>query len=332
MLRKGTPPQSGVHCPGTRLLKTAGATERTIADAAALIRDGRLVAFPTETVYGLGCDATNDAAVAAVFEAKGRPSFNPLIVHVATITAARELVAFDDRAEKLADEFWPGPLTFVLPRLTDCPVSLLAGAGLDTLAIRVPAHPVARALIEAADRPIAAPSANRSGAVSPTCAEHVAESLGDTVDLIIDDGPCAVGVESTVLDLTGDKPAILRPGGITGEEISMITGALAEAGDAATPRSPGQLESHYATQTPLRLNAIDAASGEALLGFGRDLPDADFVENLSPSGNLKEAAANLFAMMRRLDALNPAGIAVSPIPQEGLGAAINDRLRRAAHG
>ncbi len=332
MLRKGTPPQSGVHCPGTRLLKTAGATERTIADAAALIRDGRLVAFPTETVYGLGCDATNDAAVAAVFEAKGRPSFNPLIVHVATITAARELVAFDDRAEKLADEFWPGPLTFVLPRLTDCPVSLLAGAGLDTLAIRVPAHPVARALIEAADRPIAAPSANRSGAVSPTCAEHVAESLGDTVDLIIDDGPCAVGVEIDCSGPLGDKPAILRPGGITGEEISMVIGALAEAGDAATPRSPGQLESHYATQTPLRLNAIDAASGEALLGFGRDLPDADFVENLSPSGNLKEAAANLFAMMRRLDALNPAGIAVSPIPQEGLGAAINDRLRRAAHG
>lgn len=245
---------------------------------------------------------------------------------------AEALVTFDARAQALAAAFWPGALTLVLPRRTDCPVNLLAGAGLDTLAIRIPAHDAARALIDAAGRPIAAPSANLSGSVSPTTAQHVAESLGDRVDLILDGGPCAIGLESTVLDLTGKAPAILRPGGITAEQIIAEIGPLAPAtGHADTPRSPGQLESHYATDAPLRLNATTLQPGEALLAFGTGAPDgAANTENLSPTGDLTEAAANLFAMMRRLDALSPAGIAVMPVPMEGLGVAINDRLRRAA--
>jgi L-threonylcarbamoyladenylate synthase len=309
------------------------ATAAAIATAGKLIRDGRLVAFPTETVYGLGGDATNGEAVAAIFAAKGRPSFNPLIIHVTSLTAAKSLVGFDGRAQALAEKFWPGALTLVLPRTDDCPVSLLAGAGLDTLAVRIPAHPDARALIDAADRPIAAPSANRSGAVSPTTAQHVAESLGGNVDLILDGGPCPIGVESTVLDLSSEVAALLRPGGVTEEEIAALIGPVkttAESADA--PRSPGQTESHYATRAPLRLNTKMAHLGEALLAFGPVPPDNIApVENLSPAGDLREAAANLFRMMRLLDALSPSGIAVMPVPMEGLGAAINDRLRRAAH-
>jgi L-threonylcarbamoyladenylate synthase len=304
-----------------------------IAEAAALLRAGRLVAFPTETVYGLGADAANGEAVAAVFEAKGRPSFNPLIVHLADAAAAEEIVDFTGPARALAAAFWPGPLTLVLPRRAGCPVSLLAGAGLETLAVRVPDHPVALALIRAAGCPVAAPSANASGAVSPTEAAHVEASLGDAVAMILDGGRCAVGVESTVLDLTGPRPAILRPGGVTAERIEAIAGTLAEtrAGDEAAPSSPGMLARHYATATPLRMEAASAGADEALLAFGPDVPQgAGATLNLSPAGDLREAAANLFAMMRDLDDAGCARIAAMPIPDKGLGRAINDRLRRAA--
>lgn len=308
-------------------------TDPNIERAAQMIRDGRLVAFPTETVYGLGGDATDDRAVAAIFAAKGRPSFNPLIVHVAEPGAVGAIAVTDDRVDELAGAFWPGPLTLVLPRRPDGPVSLLASAGLDTVAVRVPAHPVARRLIAAAGRPVAAPSANRSGAVSPTTPLHVAESLGGAVDLVLATGRCPIGLESTVLDLTGARPAILRPGGVTRERIEAVLGPVAAAGGTGdAPKSPGQLASHYAPGRPVRLDARDAGPDEALLAFG---PDA-FVRggrerlNLSPEGDLDEAAANLFAMLRALDHPGIAGIAVMAIPEEGLGIAINDRLRRAA--
>lgn len=306
-----------------------------IDEAARLIREGELVAFPTETVYGLGGDATNERAVAKIFEAKGRPQFNPLISHVLDAGEARRLVQWSDVADKLAARFWPGPLTLVLPRAKGSPIALLATAGLDTAAIRAPAHPMAQALIRAAGRPIAAPSANRSGAVSPTRAEHVAESLGDRVKLVLDGGPCEVGLESTVLDLTTSPPTLLRPGGATREAIEAVIGpvTLSDAvanGDAAR-RSPGQLASHYAPARPVRLNATSVAGDEALLAFGPRPPaGARQTLNLSPSGDLTEAAANLFAHLRALDRPDNAGIAVMPIPQTGLGLAINDRLRRAA--
>jgi L-threonylcarbamoyladenylate synthase len=310
------------------------ATEESIAAAARLLRDGQLVAFPTETVYGLGADATDDRAVAAVFAAKGRPRFNPLIVHVLDVDAAQRLVAFDDRARQLAQAFWPGALTLVLRRKPDCPVSLLASAGLDTLALRVPNHKVAQALLTACGRPIAAPSANASGRVSPTTAAHVAQSLGGKVAMILDGGRCPVGVESTVLDLSGPTPTLLRPGGVTEEEIAALIGRLAAPaamqGEEAR-RSPGQLESHYAPELPLRLEAREVRPGEALLAFGpAPLAGATHSENLSPSADLQEAAANLFAMLRALDRPGLAGIAVMPIPDRDLGRAINDRLRRAA--
>ena len=303
-----------------------------IAEAARLIRDGELVAFPTETVYGLGADATNERAVAKIFEAKGRPHFNPLISHVLDAAEAQRFVRWNDTAEKLASRFWPGPLTLVLPRGVNSPIALLATAGLDTVAIRAPAHPMAQALIHASGRPIAAPSANRSGAVSPTLAAHVAQSLGDRVKLILDGGPCAVGLESTVLDLTTATPTLLRPGGATREEIETVIGpvALSNAipnGDAAH-KSPGQLASHYAPSRPVRLEAVAAEAGEALLGFGPNAPAA--MLNLSKTGDLAEAAANLFAHLRALDSPGVTRIAVMPIPQTGLGLAINDRLRRAA--
>jgi L-threonylcarbamoyladenylate synthase len=306
-----------------------------IAEAARLIRAGELVAFPTETVYGLGGDATNERAVARIFEAKGRPQFNPLISHVLDAGEAQRLVQWNESAEKLAAKFWPGPLTLVLPRTKDSPIALLATAGLDSAAIRAPAHPVAQALIRAAGRPIAAPSANRSGAVSPTRAEHVAESLGGRVKLILDGGPCEVGLESTVLDLTTTTPTLLRPGGATREAIEAVIGpvALSDAipsGDSAR-KSPGQLDSHYAPARPVRLNATSVAGDEALLAFGLRPPaGARQVLNLSPDGDLAEAAANLFAHLRALDQPDNARIAVMPIPQTGLGLAINDRLRRAA--
>lgn len=303
-----------------------------VDEAARLLRQGALVAFPTETVYGLGGDATNDRAVAAIFEAKGRPRFNPLITHVADLAVARRLAAFDARAERVAARFWPGPLSLVLPRAPRSPISLLASAGLDTLAIRVPAHPLAQALLRAADRPLAAPSANRSGRVSATTGTHVQDELGGIIAAILDGGPCQVGIESTVLDLSAAAPALLRPGGVPLEALETVLGPLLQAVEAgATPRSPGMLSSHYAPSLPLRLNASEARPGEALLAFGPAAPPG-FAEtrSLSPAGDLAEAAANLFALLRALDRPAFTGIAVMPIPERGLGLAINDRLRRAA--
>jgi L-threonylcarbamoyladenylate synthase len=301
-----------------------------IARAAALLRDGRLVAFPTETVYGLGGDATDERAVAAIFAAKGRPRFNPLIVHVPGLAAAEPWAVFDARARGLAARFWPGPLSFVLPRREGSGLSLLASAGLDTVAIRAPSDPVAQALLRSAGRPLAAPSANRSGRVSPTEAAHVAAELGDRVALILDGGRSAVGLESTVLDLSGATPILLRPGAITEEALAAQLGPIAAPTGTAI-RSPGMLRRHYAPSLPLRLDASDARPGEALLAFGPAAP-AGFAEVawLSRSGDLGEAAANLFAMLRRLDRPPFTRIAVMPIPEEGLGRAINDRLRRAA--
>ncbi|MDD5586105.1 MAG: L-threonylcarbamoyladenylate synthase [Alphaproteobacteria bacterium] len=309
------------------------ATSEHISKAAALLRSGKLVAFPTETVYGLGGDATNDKAVAAIYAAKGRPEFNPLIVHVAGTLDAQALVEWNDTAQLLANRFWPGPLTLVLPRKPDCPVSLLAGAGLDTLAVRMPAHPVALDLLRATGRPIAAPSANAFGKLSPTTPQHVTESLGANVDMILDGGQSAVGVESTVIDLTTPLPTILRPGGVTREQLEQSLCEVFEAvSENAVIKSPGMTSSHYAPNIPLRLAAKEAAPGEALLAFG---PDAGVKGgaarlNLSATGDLNEAAANLFAMLRQLDQPHLRGIAVMPIPETGLGVAINDRLRRAA--
>ena len=307
----------------------AAATPEAISQAADYLRQGKLVAFATETVYGLGADATNDKAVAAIFAAKNRPDFNPLIAHVADADAAARLVEMDPRAQALAAHFWPGPLTLVLPRRQDSPVSLLASAGLDSIAVRVPAHPVALALLRAVGRPVAAPSANPSGGVSPTTAAHVAQGLGNKLAMILDGGACAVGVESTVLDLTTTTPTLLRPGGVTLEQLEALLGpvAVAQGHDDSGPKSPGMLASHYAPGLPVRLEAETIRGGEALLGFG-PIPGAEL--SLSPSGDLAEAAANLFAMLRALDRAPFTGIAVSPIPAHGLGLAINDRLRRAA--
>ncbi len=295
-----------------------------------LIRAGRLVAFPTETVYGLGADATNDDAVAAVFAAKDRPRFNPLIIHFPDGDKAGEAVVFDGRAERLAKEFWPGALTLVLPRRAGCGVSLLAGAGLDTLAVRVPNHPVALDFLCAAGRPLAAPSANKSGMLSPTLAIHVLQSLGESATAILDGGPCRVGIESTVLDLTGGKAVLLRPGGIPAKAIEAVIGPLAKPQKTGgAPKSPGMGDKHYAPRIPLRLNVSVRDPGEALLGFGPDAPRRGCL-NLSRKGDMEEAAANLFAMIHALDQPGFTGIAVMPIPDDGLGAAINDRLRRAA--
>lgn len=309
-------------------------TAVAVAEAARLLADGRLVAFPTETVYGLGGDATSDRAVAAIFAAKGRPRFNPLIAHVADVAAAERIACLDDRARRLAERFWPGPLTLVLPRRPDGGVSLLATAGLDTVAVRVPAHPVARVLLEAFDRPVAGPSANPSGRVSPTSAAHVLEGLGGRVAMILDGGDCRVGVESTVLDLSGREPALLRPGGLARDRIEAALGhvlAGAAPADSQRPTAPGQLASHYAPDRPVRLDAVSVAADEALLAFGADVPAGAAVTlQLSAAGDLTEAAANLFAHLRRLDRPGVRAIAVSPIPATGLGEAINDRLRRAA--
>lgn len=312
----------------TRLLAS-----HEIDEAARLLQAGELVAFPTETVYGLGGDATNDRAVAGIFAAKGRPRFNPLIVHVPDIALARSLVCLDARAERVIERFWPGPLSLVLPRQASCPVSQLASAGLDTLAIRMPSHPLALELLRKTGRPLAAPSANRSGRVSPTTAAHAMEELAGRIAAVLDGGSCPVGIESTVLDLSGAEATLLRPGGIAREELESFLGPLAEAGhDDAVPRSPGMLESHYAPRLPLRLGATAARPGEALLALGPGTPPAGFaaVRSLSTTGDLTEAAANLFAMLRALDQPSFTGIAVMPIPEHGLGAAINDRLRRAA--
>ena len=324
------PAAEGDAAPST----VAPATPEAIARAGALIAAGRLVAFPTETVYGIGADATDGRAVAAIFEAKGRPRFNPLIVHVADPAQAETHTIFDARAEEMAARFWPGPLTLVLPRRPGSPIADLVSAGLDTIAIRVPAHPVARALINAAGRPIAAPSANKSGRVSPTTPIHVAEELGNSVAMILAAGRTTIGLESTILDLSGATPILLRPGAVTRAEIEVAIGAVAVGdGDPDRPSAPGQLRRHYAPATPLRLNAVAAESGEALLAFGPDPfagRHAATMLNLSESGDLGEAAANLFSMLRTLDAGGSRAIAVMPIPDVGLGIAINDRLRRAA--
>ncbi|HEY7669472.1 MAG TPA: L-threonylcarbamoyladenylate synthase [Hyphomicrobium sp.] len=309
------------------------ATESAIRTAAELLRAGSLVAFPTETVYGLGGDATNGRAVAAIFAAKGRPRFNPLIVHVADAAHAEIHGRLTPLAKRLADAFWPGPLTLVLDRKPGSNLSDLVTAGLDTVALRVPDHPIAQALLRASERPLAAPSANRSGGLSPTQATHVEADLGADVALILDGGPTAHGLESTVLDARGQTPVLLRPGAVTAETIEAVLGAplLRLPYDKARPSAPGQLESHYAPRARVRLNATKAGPGEALLAFGPDLPQAAGpVINLSPTGDLMEAAAKLFAALRALDETDAGTIAVMPIPEEGLGEAINDRLRRAA--
>ncbi len=319
----------------TRLLP---ADASNIAEAGRALAAGRLVAFPTETVYGLGGNALNDRAVAAIYAAKNRPDFNPLIVHVANLDAAAQYVHLSDEAALLAQRLWPGPLTLILPRRQDCKLSLLLSAGLETVAIRVPQHPVARALLADCGLPLAGPSANPSGRISPTRPEHVVEGLGGKVEIVLDGGPCKVGIESTVLDLSDGRPRILRPGAVLAEAIAKVLGhdvpqqqpapTVDSQAAAGGHKSPGQLTSHYAPHLPVRLNAVTAAEGEILLGFGPGAPAGS--TNLSPSGDLTEAAANLFAALRAADRPEHRGIAVMPIPETGLGIAINDRLRRAA--
>jgi L-threonylcarbamoyladenylate synthase len=323
------------------------ANEDNIAKAARAIKSGALVAFPTETVYGLGANALDGIAVATIFEAKGRPQFNPLIVHFSDAKSAFAMVKASEMAHMLAAEFWPGPLSMILPRRHDCPISDLCSAGLPTLAVRVPAHPVARRLLEMASVPIAAPSANPSGKISPTSAQHVAQNMGEKVAIILAAGRCETGLESSIIDLSGDAPVIVRPGAITAEQIARCLGVdvtydLGDHNDA--PKSPGQLLKHYAPSVPMRLNAVDVEADEALLAFGptkfmgvrsggalETMPD-NTVLNLSESGDLYEAAANLFAMIHQLDRPRFKSIAVMNIPDSQIGIAINDRLRRAAAG
>ncbi|MBV1837858.1 L-threonylcarbamoyladenylate synthase [Acetobacter estunensis] len=311
-------------------------TDHGLARAAQILRTGGLVAFGTETVYGLGADATDSLAVARIFEAKGRPRFNPLISHFPDAEAAFTQVTADSRAQKLAERFWPGPLTLVLPRSPRGEICDLATAGLPTAAVRVPACQSALALLRAVGRPIAAPSANPSGAVSPSTAAHVLDGLDGRIDAVLDSGPCPVGVESTVLDLSGEKPRLLRPGGVTVEDIEALIGPVERSAPlaSATPVAPGMLSSHYAPTLPVRLNATSVEDGEALLAFGAPLTGSPLVWNLSERQALDEAAARLFAGLRHLDhegtRLGLRGIAVQPIPQQGLGAAIRDRLTRAA--
>jgi L-threonylcarbamoyladenylate synthase len=314
--------------PTTRTLKAdAGAA----AEGARCLAAGGLVAFPTETVYGLGADATNGEVIARLYAAKGRPRFNPLIAHVFDLAAAQLRAQFNRDAAQLAKAFWPGPLTLVLPRSPGCDVSDLALAGLETIALRVPSHPIARELLAAFGKPVVAPSANRSGHVSPTSAAHVLADLRGRIDLIVDAGPTRVGVESTIVSCLG-PPTLLRPGGLPREDIERVLGArLFDAPTGESPQAPGMLASHYAPKTQLRLNADRAAAGEALLAFG-EAPASPAIQvlNLSPRGDLVEAAANLFSHLRTLDRSGAKVIAVMPIPRHGLGEAINDRLERAA--
>ncbi|MES2434988.1 MAG: L-threonylcarbamoyladenylate synthase [Pseudomonadota bacterium] len=307
--------------------KTLIATPQGLTSAAAILGAQGLVAFPTETVYGLGGDARSDLAVARIFDAKARPRFNPLIVHVPDLASARTFAVFDARAEAVAAAFWPGPLTLVLPLRADTDLSPLVTADLNSVAIRVPAHPAAQALLRAFGGPLAAPSANPSGRVSPTRAAHVLSGLSGRIGAVLDGGACAVGVESTILGLVGD-PALLRPGGVPIEALEALLGPLSYGGNAEKPNAPGQLASHYAPGAIVRLNADTTIPGEVRLGFGAGQADL----NLSPSGDLIEAAANLFHLLREADALAGQGgrIAIAPIPEHGLGRAINDRLCRAA--
>lgn len=325
--------------------RIASADGKAIREAADILKSGGLVAFPTETVYGLGANALDGQAVARIFEAKGRPQFNPIITHISSATEAEEFVQVDERAKTLMQYFWPGPLTLILPRKENCAISELVSAGLPSLALRVPSHPVAQDLLKTCGFPLAAPSANRSGNLSPTTPEHVAESLGEDVSMILAAGRCKVGLESTVLNLTDRSPTVLRPGAITAEDIHEVLGSKVIYGLAETRelKSPGQLLNHYAPGVPVRLNAVDLKPGEALLAFGsgkfmgiegggaaKDLPET-MRRNLSEEGDLHEAAANLFAMLNDLDRPEHKAIAVMSIPEQGLGVAINDRLQRAAH-
>jgi L-threonylcarbamoyladenylate synthase len=317
-----------------KMTRLATASPETIACAAACLRAGGLVAMPTETVYGLAADATSDTAVAAIYAAKERPAINPLIAHVLGVETAREHALFGDQAEGLARAFWPGPLTLVLPVGSNCRVCLLARAGLDTVALRAPSHETARALIAAAGVPLAAPSANRSGRLSPTAAAHVLADLEGRIDWILDGGPSRYGLESTIVACLGDRPQLLRPGAITRESIEAVLGSPIDSARASptAPNAPGQLASHYAPNADLRLGAAEAAADEAALDFGGalSLSAAKARLDLSPSGDLVEAASHLFAYLRALDAAGAKRIAVASIPEHGLGAAINDRLRRAA--
>ncbi len=301
-------------------------SDDAIAQATALIANGQPVAVPTETVYGLAGDATNAQAVAAIYEAKGRPSFNPLIVHVPDLAAAEHLGMFNAVARALAAAFWPGPLTLVVSRQPACPVASLATAGLHTIALRVPAHPVMQALLRARGKPLAAPSANASGGISPTRATHVLASLGGRISLIVDGGACQIGLESTILAVAGDEVRLLRCGAITPEAISAAVGVSVTSYHGTHVEAPGQMASHYAPSKPLRLNATHALPGEYLIGFG----SIDGAVNLSPSANMAEAAAHLFDALHTADASAAAAIGVAPIPAHGLGVAINDRLSRAA--
>lgn len=318
---------------GTQETRRLAADAEGVTEAAALIRNGQLVAFPTETVYGLGGNALSNAATTAIFRAKGRPDFNPLIVHCADLAAAEALAEISPLARRLAEALWPGPLTLVLPRRPGIALADPVSAGLPTVAVRVPAHPTAQALLSKASVPLAAPSANPSGAVSPTTADHVLEGLGGRIAAVLDAGPCPVGLESTILGFEGGRPVLLRPGGIPAEVLAEILGEIPASPATAAVQSPGQLASHYAPGAALRLNATDLAPGEAWLGLGPIPRNAGGpVASLSVSGDLAEAASRLYAALRGLDAaLGGHGtIAVGPIPNTGLGAAINDRLQRAA--
>jgi L-threonylcarbamoyladenylate synthase len=317
----------------TALALRRAADTAAIVEAARLLGEGGLVAFPTETVYGLGADATNAAAIARLYAAKGRPSFNPLIAHLADAEAALREGVFSAAAKKLAERFWPGPLTLVVPVAETSRISDLARAGLRTVGLRVPAHPIAHALLAEVARPIAAPSANRSGHVSPVSADHVIEDLGQEIDLVVDGGPSAIGIESTIVACLDDRPRLLRPGGIAREEIETVLGeplTVIEGRATGGPIAPGMLHSHYAPRAALRLDATALEPGEAGLDFaGRFLRGAHVLD-LSPRGNTIEAAANLYSYLRRLDASGVDAIAVAPIPATGLGEAIRDRLKRAA--
>ncbi len=324
--------------PLTTRMVTADAD--AIGEAVRCLAAGGLIAFPTETVYGLGADATNGQAVARLYEAKGRPAFNPLIAHVTDLAAARKLARLNADAARLAEAFWPGPLTLVLPKAASCPVAELATAGLDSIALRVPDHAMAQKILSSFGKPVVAPSANRSGHVSPTTAAHVVADLRGRIDLIVDGGATQVGVESTIVGCL-DEPVLLRPGGVPREAIEHVLGRPLPALEAAPPASadevplaPGMLASHYAPRTPLRLEAGTVLDCEALLAFGPTLAvgaeRASGILNLSERGDLTEAAANLFSHLRALDALGARAIAAMPVPRDGLGEAINDRLQRAA--
>lgn len=313
-------------------------TPQVIEEAATLLKNGECVAIPTETVYGLAANAVDGVAVAKIFDIKGRPTFNPLISHFESLSMLDKFVHLNDMAAQLAGAFWPGPMTLIVKRDDKCPISEVATAGLETVAVRIPSHPSARAIIKAAGVPLAAPSANKSGEVSPTSAAHVADSLGDRVKLIVADGSSKIGLESTVIDCSDEKPVILRPGAITAEDCAEVLGYQIEVdlGSHDAPKSPGQLLKHYAPSTPVRLKAYDVIEGEALLAFGSTkfmpvskLPDTHII-NLSESGDLYQAASNLFSSLRKLDKLGAACIAVMDIPNTGIGMAINDRLNRAA--